>query len=63
MTRILAAFGVLAMAAGLAMSTPAQPAQAQMRMDNHRCGRHMHWVPAHRNRYGKWVRGHCAPNR
>jgi hypothetical protein len=58
MTRILAAFGILAVAAGLAFSTPAQPASARGM-----CGRHMHWVPAHRNRYGRWVRGHCAPNR
>jgi hypothetical protein len=27
------------------------------------CGRHMHWVPAHRDRMGHWVRGHCAPDR
>jgi Spy/CpxP family protein refolding chaperone len=23
------------------------------------CGRHSHWVPAHRDRAGHWVRGHC----
>jgi len=28
-----------------------------------RCGRHWHWVPAHRDRMGRWVHGHCAPNR
>ena len=22
-----------------------------------------HWVPGHHNRFGRWVRGHCAPNR
>ena len=28
-----------------------------------RCGPGWHWVRAHRNRAGRWVRGHCAPNR
>jgi hypothetical protein len=28
-----------------------------------RCGRGAHWVPGHRNRYGRWVRGHCRDNR
>ncbi len=22
-----------------------------------------HWVRAHRNAAGRWIRGHCAPNR
>jgi len=58
MAKILAAFGILAVAAGLAMSTPAQPASARGM-----CGRHEHWVPAHRGRDGRWIRGHCARNR
>jgi hypothetical protein len=28
-----------------------------------RCGRHYHYVRGHRNRYGRWVRGRCVPNR
>jgi len=27
------------------------------------CGPGRHWVAGHRNRRGRWVRGHCAPNR
>jgi hypothetical protein len=26
------------------------------------CGPGWHWVRAHRNRWGRWVRGHCAHN-
>lgn len=22
-----------------------------------------HWVRGHHNRHGRWIRGHCAPNR
>jgi len=27
------------------------------------CGPGRHWVPRHRTRSGRWVRGHCAWNR
>jgi hypothetical protein len=27
-----------------------------------RCPRGFHWMPAHRDRYGKYIRGHCIPN-
>jgi hypothetical protein len=27
------------------------------------CAPGWHWIRAHRNRWGRWVRGHCAPNR
>ncbi len=26
------------------------------------CGRGYHWVARHRDAYGRWVPGHCAPN-
>lgn len=27
------------------------------------CARGWHWVAGHHNRYGRWIRGHCVPNR
>jgi hypothetical protein len=27
------------------------------------CAPGWHWVRGHHGRYGRWVRGHCAPNR
>ena len=27
------------------------------------CHRGWHWVRGHHNRYGRYIRGHCAPNR
>ena len=59
MLKLVSAFAALAMVAGLAVAP--QPAQAQMnRMDHHRCARGSHWVPAHRNRMGRWIAGHCS---
>ncbi|HEX3549669.1 MAG TPA: hypothetical protein VHT53_04805 [Candidatus Elarobacter sp.] len=58
MTKIIAALGALAMVAALAVAP--QPASAQHMGMNHRCPRGSHWVPAHRNRQGRWVAGHCA---
>ena len=58
MTKFLASITALAMAAGLAVAP--QIAQAQPRMDHHRCPPGSHWVPPHRNRAGHWVRGHCS---
>jgi hypothetical protein len=26
------------------------------------CGRGFHWVGRHRDGYGRWIPGHCAPN-
>ena len=56
MTKFLVALGAVAMAAGLAVAPQAASAHP-------RCGWHSHWVPAHRDRMGRWVHGHCAPNR
>ena len=48
MTKLIASLGALA------DRSPARhrsaPGLGAARMDNHRCGRHMHWVPAHRDR-------------
>jgi hypothetical protein len=57
MTKFLASFAALAMAAGLAIAP--QAASAQPRAYHPRCPRGAHWVPAHRNRAGRWVPGHC----
>ena len=27
------------------------------------CAPGWHWVRGHHSRYGRWIRGHCAPNR
>lgn len=60
--------------AGLALSTttagaiPAAAAQEQFAAKSlyqevaQGCGRGYHWLGKHRNRYGRWVPGHCAPN-
>jgi hypothetical protein len=59
MTKIIASISALAMAAGLAMAP--QVASAQPMGPHHaRCPRGSHWVPAHRDRMGRWVRGHCG---
>ena len=54
----------LALALVFAASTLAfvsAPASAD-RYDNHRCGRHYHWVDGHRDRWGHWIAGHCRHN-
>jgi hypothetical protein len=59
MVKLFSAFAALAMVAGLAVAP--QAAQATMHgIGHHRCGRGSHWVPAHRNRMGRWIFGHCA---
>jgi hypothetical protein len=40
----------------------AAPASAQP-MHPHHCGRGYHWVMGHRDRYGRWIPGHCRANR
>ncbi|HZO95657.1 MAG TPA: hypothetical protein VFB22_18050 [Candidatus Baltobacteraceae bacterium] len=56
MVKFLVSLSAVAMAAGLAVAP-------QVASAHPRCGWHMHWVPAHRDRMGHWVRGHCAPDR
>jgi hypothetical protein len=48
-------------APGSVLRTEIVPSPNIVEVDR-RCGRHAHWVPGHRNRYGRWVRGHCRPN-
>ena len=33
------------------------------RIVSRHCGPGRHWVRGHHNRWGRWVPGHCAPNR
>ena len=60
MTRLLATVAAIAMAAGLAIAPQSAQAQPRWGYDHHRCPRGSHWVPAHRNRAGRWVAGHCG---
>jgi hypothetical protein len=60
MTKFLASIAGLAMAAGLAVAPQIASAQPRMGMDHHRCPRGSHWIPAHRDRMGHWVRAHCG---
>ncbi len=57
---VTTAVAMIAVISSLAFSSA--PVSAQMHTMGHpRCGRGMHWVPAHRDRRGHWVRAHCAP--
>ncbi len=61
MTKFLASITAIAFAAGLAVAP--QIASAQPRMggyNHHRCPRGTHWIPAHRNRMGRWIAAHCG---
>lgn len=49
--------GAVGAVAGAA-TTPPPPRYA-----GRRCAYGYHWVGAYRNRWGRWVRAHCAPNR
>jgi Spy/CpxP family protein refolding chaperone len=61
--RSLAAVFALAMLTS-ALAFSAAPASAMpnntMMMGHRKCPRGAHWVPAHRDRRGHWVRAHCA---
>lgn len=51
------AFALFASTFGFA-ALPASAAPGMMM--GHRCHRGMHWIPAHRDRRGHWVRAHCG---
>jgi len=59
MAKFLASITALAFAAGLAVA-PASAAPDRDHMGNHRCPRGSHWIAPHRDRMGRWVRGHCG---
>jgi len=59
MKKFLTALASLAMVAGLAVAPAVAAPDHNGMMMNHRCPRGSHWVPAHRDRMGRWVRGHC----
>jgi hypothetical protein len=56
---LTSAVALTAFISSLAFSSA--PASAQHMMNHPRCARGTHWVPAHRDRRGHWVRAHCAP--
>lgn len=61
MTKFLATLSALAFVAGLAIAPqPSSAAPMGMGMDHRRCPRGSHWIPAHRDRMGHWVRAHCG---
>ena len=51
--------GALGAITGAATTPPPPPPP---RVAYRGCGPGAHWVRAHYNRVGHWVRGHCAPN-
>ncbi len=58
MRRLLSlAFIAVTLVTPLALSTTTAASAHPM------CGRWHHWVPGHRNYAGRWVHGHCAPDR
>jgi hypothetical protein len=59
MTKVLASVTAFAFAAGLAVS-PQTASAAPMAMNHPSCPRKLHWIPAHRDRKGHWVTGHCG---
>jgi hypothetical protein len=63
MRRLVTALALAAFAATLSL-VPA-PAVAKhdndQGMNHRRCPRGSHWVPAHRDRMGRWIPGHCKP--
>ena len=63
MTKFLSSLFALAMVAGLAVAPASADPGHGMAMGHRKCERGSHWVPAHRDRMGRWVRAHCAPNR
>jgi nitroreductase len=61
MRRLATALAALAFAATLSAGAVAKPHDNMMGPGmGHRCPRGSHWVPAHRNRQGYWVRAHCS---
>jgi hypothetical protein len=60
MTKFFVSIMAVAMAAGLAVAPQAAQAQPHMGYNHHRCPRGTHWIPAHRNRAGRWVAAHCG---
>jgi hypothetical protein len=45
----------------LSLAVAPQPSSAApMGMDHRRCPRGSHWIPTHRDRAWRWVRGHCS---
>jgi hypothetical protein len=45
------------------LTTPPPPPPPPHRVAYRRCGWGWHWVRPHADRFGRWVPGHCSPNR
>ena len=59
MTKLIASISALTFILGLAVA-PQTSSASPMGMDHRRCPRGSHWIPPHRDRMGRWVRGHCG---
>ena len=62
MRRLATALAALAFAASLSAGAVAKPHDDHMTGPamGHRCPRGSHWIPPHRDRMGRWIRGHCG---
>jgi Spy/CpxP family protein refolding chaperone len=60
MRRFATALAFAAIAAALGSFPAPASAQHGPMMGHQRCHRGSHWIPAHRDRRGHWVRGHCS---
>ena len=60
MVKFLASITALAFAAGLAIAPASAAPDRNSMYDHHRCARGSHWVAPHRDRMGRWVKGHCS---
>jgi Spy/CpxP family protein refolding chaperone len=61
MRRLASALAALVFAASLSTVAVAKPHDHMMGPGmGHRCQRGSHWIPPHRDRMGRWIRGHCG---
>ncbi len=61
MRRFITALALAAFASTLALfPAPASAQHNTMMMGHKRCHRGSHWIPAHRDRHGRYIRGHCS---
>ncbi len=59
MRRLVTALALTAFAATLSLAPPPASAKHDPGMNHRRCPRGSHWVPAHRDRQGRWIPAHC----
>jgi hypothetical protein len=63
MRRLTTALMLAAFTATLSLFATPAFAKHDQGMDHRRCPRGSHWVPAHRDRQGRWIPGHCQQRR